>query len=115
MAALLVVSTASQRAEAEKIADVLVKERLAACVTLIPQITSRYWWKGKIESGEEVLLLIKTVSSRFKALEKRIKELHSYETPEILALPVAAGSRDYLRWLHQETFPKKQPRLKQVL
>ena len=99
MAALIVLSTAPKVPEAEKIAQVLVEERLAACVNLLPQIDSRYWWEGKVQSGQEVLMIMKTDSKRFKALEKRIQELHSYDVPEVLAIRVADGSRAYLKWL----------------
>jgi periplasmic divalent cation tolerance protein len=103
MAAIVVLSTAPKVEEAEKIAQTLVQERLAACVNLLPQIDSRYWWEGKIQSGQEVLMIMKTVSGRFKALKKRIHDLHSYEVPEILAVPVATGSEAYLRWMKEST------------
>ncbi len=96
---LVVLCTASKLKEAEKIAQVLVEERLAACVNLIPHIESRYWWEGRVQAGSEVLLMIKTVKARFKKLEKRILELHSYDVPEILAIPVVLGGKSYLAWL----------------
>ena len=89
--------------EARKLTDALVEEKLAACVSLIPTVESTYWWKGKIERGEEVLLVIKTQAGQFKALSKRIKQLHSYTVPEILALPILAGNPDYLEWLKEST------------
>jgi periplasmic divalent cation tolerance protein len=101
MPAIIVVSTASSFEEAEKIALALVGEKLAACVSFLPQIESRYWWEGEIQSGQEVLLIVKTLRGHFKAIEKRIKELHSYSVPEVLALPVALGSQAYLQWLAQ--------------
>ena len=104
---LLVLSTAEKLAEAEQIAQVLVGERLAACVNLLPQIDSRYWWEGKIQSGQEVLMLIKTTSARLPALTRRIKALHSYTTPEVIALPIVGGSADYLNWLTSSTRPSK--------
>lgn len=103
MATIVILSTASKRAEAKKIADALLKEKLAACVNLLPKIESHYWWKGKIQSGQEVLMLIKTERRRFKAVEKRIKELHSYDVPEVLALPVVDGSAAYLAWITRNT------------
>jgi len=99
--ALIVLSTASKREEAEKIAKALVEEKLAACVNLIPQMESRYGWKGKIETGSEVLMIIKTLRPQFKKLSKRLHELHSYEVPEILALPVTLGSPAYLSWMEK--------------
>ncbi len=99
--ALIVLVTAKDRKEADRIATNLVRQRLAACVSIVPAIYSRYWWNKRIEGGKEVLLMIKTASSRYKALEKRIQEIHSYKVPEILALPVMEGNADYLKWLKQ--------------
>jgi periplasmic divalent cation tolerance protein len=77
----------------------LVEERLAACATLIPAVHSIYRWKGEIDSTTESLLLLKTTADRLEALESRLRQLHSYETPEFLVLPVEAGSQAYLEWL----------------
>jgi len=79
----------------------LVEQRHAACVSILPGLTSVYAWKGQIESAEESLLLIKTRLANFPELERFIKELHPYEVPEILAIPVQAGSADYLAWLRE--------------
>jgi len=87
--------------EADKISKALVRERLAACVSLLPLTRSHFRWEGKMHSCRETLLLIKTASQRFLALEKRIRQLHSYDVPEILAIPVPLGSRPYLRWLRE--------------
>ena len=101
------ISTATDRREdAEKISRALVKRQLAACVQILGPITSIYSWKGKIETTEEWLLLIKTRRELFKKVEQSIKGLHSYETPEIIALPVLEGSRDYLGWLAVELAKK---------
>ncbi len=97
--ALLVYVTAASRKEADKIAQALVEEREAACVSIVPEIYSRYWWGSRLEYGKELLLIIKTTPSRYKAVEKRIREIHSYSEPEILAVPVVEGSRSYLKWL----------------
>jgi periplasmic divalent cation tolerance protein len=110
VSAIVVLSTAPKIPEAEKIAQALVEERLVACVNLLPQIDSRYWWDGKIQSGQEVLMIMKTTTERFDALKKRIHQLHSYEIPEILALPVIMGSAAYLRWMHDSTTIKKRTR-----
>ena len=99
--ALVVIATASSRKEADKIAQCLVEEKLAACVSIVPEIYSRYWWKGRIEYGGELLLIIKTLPARYKALEKRILKLHSYSVPEILALPVVQGNPAYLKWIEK--------------
>jgi periplasmic divalent cation tolerance protein len=101
MSAFVVFCTASSQEEARKLADALVGERLAACVSSVPGIHSTYWWKGAIERGEETLLLIKTDSKKIPGLAKRIKALHSYTVPEILALPVVKGNPDYLRWIKE--------------
>jgi periplasmic divalent cation tolerance protein len=97
--ALIVYVTAASRKEADKIAQALLTEKLAACVTIVPGVSSRYWWKGKMETAREVLLIIKTMPSRYKALEKRVRAQHSYDVPEILAMPVVTGNPAYLRWI----------------
>jgi len=99
--------TAAHRQEAQRIARALVDERRAACVSWIPGVRSVYRWKGKVEDGREVLLMIKTTAARWPALEKRIRQLHSYSVPEILALPVRSGSRAYLDWIRRETAPRR--------
>ncbi|RQW84691.1 MAG: divalent-cation tolerance protein CutA [Methylococcus sp.] len=86
---------------ARELAGGLVEQRHAACVSILPGLTSVYAWKGQIESAEESLLLIKTRLANFPELERFIKELHPYEVPEILAIPVQAGSADYLAWLRE--------------
>jgi periplasmic divalent cation tolerance protein len=86
---------------AGRIAEVLVSEWLAACVNEIPGVTSTYIWEGKLHRDSEVLLLIKATQERWQALENRLKELHPYELPELIALPVCAGSAAYLDWLRQ--------------
>jgi periplasmic divalent cation tolerance protein len=101
MAAIVVYCTASSLEEARKLADALVGEKLAACVSAVLQVHSTYWWQGKIERGNETLLIIKTDAGKFNALSRRIKQLHSYTVPEILALPVVRGNPDYLKWLKQ--------------
>lgn len=97
--ARIAMTTAASREEAERLGRVLVEERLAACATILPGVHSIYHWKDQIESSEECLLLLKTALHRLQALEARLHELHSYETPEFLVLAVEAGSRAYLAWL----------------
>ena len=99
---ILVLSTASSRREALKIAEVLLTKRIASCVNLLPSVTSLYWWKGRKEKASEVLLLIKTIKPAFKKVERAIRESHSYSIPEIIALPVTATSRPYLKWMLKE-------------
>ena len=98
-AARIVLTTAANAEEAGRLARTLVEERLAACVTQVPGVESVYRWKEQVESATETLLLIKTGAEQLAALETRLAELHSYETPEFLVLDVEAGSRPYLDWL----------------
>ncbi len=81
------------------IGEVLVDERLAACVNVLPAIQSIYRWQGNVERAQEVLLLIKSTGERFPALRERIEQVHSYDTPEIIAVPITEGSEKYLTWL----------------
>lgn len=97
-----VFTTVENKRDAEKIARVLVEKRLAACVQIVGPVASTYRWKGKIETAEEWLCIIKSRQTLYADLEKAIKEVHPYETPEIIALPVVAGSKDYLEWLSSE-------------
>jgi periplasmic divalent cation tolerance protein len=101
---IVVLVTCGSKKEARKIAKALVERRLAACVQEVGgSVFSTYRWKGKIESGKEFLLLIKTTKKRFSAVSKLVRELHSYEVPEIIALQVAQGSPDYLDWIVNST------------
>jgi periplasmic divalent cation tolerance protein len=97
--ARVVLTSASDPAEAERLARTLVEERLAACATLIPSVRSIYRWKDAIEDTHETLLLLKTGTKQLDALQKRLIALHSYETPEFLVLAVESGSPEYLKWL----------------
>ena len=94
--------TAGSLEEAKTIAGAIVEQRLAACVQVIGPMHSAYWWQGQMETAEEYLCLMKTNRRVFRSLETAIKEVHSYETPEILAMPVVEGSEDYLFWLQGE-------------
>jgi periplasmic divalent cation tolerance protein len=95
-------TTTEKREDAERIAQTLMQKRLAACVQIIGPISSTYWWKDTVENAEEWLCLIKSKKSLYGLLEKTIKETHPYEIPEITALPIMAGSREYFRWLNDE-------------
>ena len=97
--AIVVFITAGSPDEADKLANLLIQKRLAACVQILPSIQSVYWWQDKIERQPEILLLVKTISSKFAELEREVRAVHSYETPEIVAIPTAAGSEQYLDWL----------------
>ncbi|MEN9207340.1 MAG: divalent-cation tolerance protein CutA [Gloeomargarita sp. GMQP_bins_120] len=101
---LIVLVTVGERSEADHIARVLVEEKLAACVGILP-IESVYQWEGQWENQVEFQLVIKTVKSRYPQVEAKVRQLHSYDVPEILALPVVAGSESYLRWVLQQTQP----------
>jgi len=96
-------TTTGTREDAEKISQEIVSQRLAACVQLAGPITSQYWWKDKIEKAEEWLLLIKTKNDLYPQLEEAIRKIHPYDVPEIIAVPVIAGSREYLEWIKRET------------
>ena len=100
----LVLVTVGSEAEAKAIAQTLVSERLAACVNLFP-IQSIYRWQGEVQQDTEWQLFIKTDLHRFAELETRIRALHSYEVPEIIALPIQAGSAPYMAWLAEQTTP----------
>jgi periplasmic divalent cation tolerance protein len=103
MEAIVIYITAPNEEEGARIARTLVEQRLAACVNIIRPIRSIYRWQEKIEDDTEVLLIVKTQKGLFASLEKRVKELHSYTVPEIIALPVIEGSDDYLKWLKEVT------------
>lgn len=87
--------------DAERIARALVEGGLAACVNIVPAVTSVYRWKGRVERGEERLLVVKTRADRFEALREAIISLHPYELPEVIALPIEAGHAPYLAWLDE--------------
>ncbi len=99
---VIIYITASSPEEAERIGEAVVKERLAACANVVSNLRSCYWWKGKVEKSKEALLLLKTKKAQVKKIIKRVRELHSYENPAIVAIPILAGSREYLAWVGQE-------------
>ena len=104
---IVVFITTSNREEAARLADMLVGSRLAACVQILPEIESVYRWKGQVQREAEVLLLAKSTSDRFDELERQTRAIHSYETPEILAVPAAAVSEPYRKWLEESTLMVK--------
>lgn len=99
---LIVFMTAASRDEARMIARALVEEGLAACCNLVGDVESIYRWEGAVETARETLAIIKTTGERFDAVKRRIEELHSYDLPEIIAMPVVAGSEKYLAWVRGE-------------
>ena len=103
MGVMFVYATASDAQEAMRIARAVVGQRLAACANILSGMRSVYWWEGKLQEGEEAVLVLKTSEEQLDALIARVKELHSYECPCIEALPVAAGFQPFLDWVLQET------------
>ena len=98
-AALLVITTTETAEAAQQLAQQLVERELAACVQIVSPLTSVYRWQGNVETAAEVLVLIKTTVAAYAALEVAIKQLHSYQIPEVIAVPITAGSAEYLTWL----------------
>jgi len=97
--AIVVFMTATNGEEATRLAEMLVGAHLAACVQILPEVESVYRWQGKIERQSEVLLIAKTTRGKFDDLEREVRALHSYDTPEIVAVPIVTGSAPYLEWL----------------
>ncbi|MBB6146619.1 periplasmic divalent cation tolerance protein [Silvibacterium bohemicum] len=103
--ARIVLTTIDSADAAQRLAQVLVEQRLAACVNLLPGLTSIYRWQGAVETASEILLLIKTEEEQLPSLEAALHELHPYELPEFLVLSIESGSELYLRWLHDSLMP----------
>lgn len=106
---IVVLITTSNKEEAAILAETLVSQRLAACVNIVPAIESVYLWQGKVTRDNESLMIIKTTDERYPELERRVNELHSYSTPEVLALRVERGSDQYLSWLRESTATDENP------
>ena len=98
---IIIFVTAANKKQARQIANKLIKTKLAACVNIIPGVESLFSWKGKIDSAKELLLIIKSEKSKLPKIIKTVKSLHSYEVPEIIALPIIAGNKEYLRWIDE--------------
>jgi periplasmic divalent cation tolerance protein len=105
MSVVFIYVTAPSKAAAKTLADAVVADRLAACANIIPGMHSVYHWQGKIEEAEETVVIFKTRATLFQAVESRIKELHQYSAPCIVALPVETGHQPYLDWIMKETKP----------
>jgi periplasmic divalent cation tolerance protein len=105
MSAIFVYVTVPSAADAKKIAEAVIQDRLAACANILPGMHSIYHWEGKIEQAEECVVLFKTRATLFQALEACVKEMHKYTNPCVVALPVTQGSAPYLEWLMAETKP----------
>ena len=96
---IVVLVTAKDKKEAEKISRGLLEAKLIACANMVEGVQSLFWWQGKIDSSKEVLLVLKSKKDLFRKIITRVKELHSYQNPEIIALPIINGSKDYLGWV----------------
>jgi periplasmic divalent cation tolerance protein len=101
MSFVIIYITTKNVAEARKIANTLVKEKLVACANIIPKIESTYWWKGKIEKSNEATIILKTKKKLVKDVIKRVKELHSYTVPCIITIPITGGNKDFLNWINE--------------
>lgn len=99
---IVVLTTCGSQEEAQKIARLVLEQRLAACVNVMPKIESLYWWNGAIESSGEFLLIIKSSRGNYQKLQAEIAKAHSYEVPEVIALPVVEGRASYLEWMDRE-------------
>jgi len=100
---IVVLITCPGKDEGERVADILLKERLASCVNIVPGVTSKFWWTGRIHTAEETLLLVKTKKSLLRELIRKVKAGHQYENPEIIALPIIGGSKEFTKWIDEET------------
>jgi periplasmic divalent cation tolerance protein len=99
---IVILVTTGTETEAHKIAELLLTKRKAACVNIVPSVDSSFWWQGKLDSARESLLIIKTRASLLPEIIELVKSVHSYEVPEIIALPIIGGSEDYLKWIDDE-------------
>ncbi len=96
---IVILITTGSEEEAHRIADQLLNQRKAACVNIVPKVDSLFWWQGKLDSAQESLIVIKTKASKLKEITELVKRVHSYEVPEVIALPIVGGNEDYLKWL----------------
>jgi periplasmic divalent cation tolerance protein len=97
---IVIFITCANKKEAQQIALALVEKKLAACVNIAGDVTSFFWWEGKVDRSQEVLLIVKTLKTRLAKIIKAVKSLHSYQVPEIIALPISGGDRPYLDWIN---------------
>ena len=100
--AIVIFVTTSTEEEAHSIAELLLGQKKAACVNIVPRVESSFWWQGKLDSAQESLLIIKTRASLLPEIIELVKSVHSYEVPEIIALPIIGGSEHYLKWIDDE-------------
>jgi len=100
---IIIFITASTKEEAKDISDKLLDQKKAACVNIIPEIDSLFWWQGKKEKSQEIFLIVKSRASLLDDIIRLVKEVHSYEVPEIIAIPIVGGNQDYLDWIKETT------------
>lgn len=100
---MVVLITCPGMSDGERIAKALLKDKLAACVNVLPDVLSFFRWSGKIKESEEALLVVKTKKAALRKLVKKVKDMHQYENPEIIALPIVGGSKYYTKWIEEET------------
>ena len=98
---IVIFVTCVSAAQAKKIASALVSKKLAACVNIVPAVRSLFWWQGKVDKAAETLLIIKSKRSAFSRIAKLVKSLHSYTVPEVIAMPIVAGNKEYLEWIDE--------------
>jgi len=100
---IVILITAGTDGEARRVAEALLEKRKAACVTIVPTVTSLFWWEDRIDSDQESLLVVKSKASLLDEIVSLVKEIHTYDVPEVIALPIIGGNPDYLDWIGQET------------
>lgn len=99
---IVLIITTPTNEEAQRISRALLEQRKVACVNIVPRVSSLFWWQGKIDSARESLLIVKTTASQLNELVTLVKEIHSYDVPEIVAMPIVGGNQDYLEWIGKE-------------
>jgi len=97
---VIIFVTCASKKEAEKIVAALLNKRMVACGNIVGGVESKFWWKGKIDSAKETLLILKTKAAKFRAVGKEVERLHSYDVPELIAMPIVRGSKKYLNWIN---------------
>jgi len=100
---IIILITTANEPEAQSIANLLLEKRIIACANIVPKVSSMFWWQGVLESETECMLILKTKSSLMNEVIKEVKSSHSYDVPEIIALPIIGGDQDYLDWINKET------------
>ena len=99
---IVIFVTTANTDEAQRISEALLNQRKAACINIVPKVSSLFWWEDRLDSAQESLLIIKTRASQTDDIVKLVKELHSYDIPEIIAMPIVGGNQDYLDWISKE-------------